>query len=168
MPEAFSVAMYQPNSLFLLDILAGMVPLSGSEFAEANLTRLIDMTRDEDRSNRDWATFLLAQQECNTPAVREALLAAAVDEDEYVRAEAIWGLAHIDHDLALPLVEKALSADSVAATIFEAAELLAHPSLVDALRKFAEPTGNVYLDRVTKDALEACETGDMPHQLQRE
>jgi hypothetical protein len=108
------------------------------------------------------------QQECNTPAVREALLAAAVDEDEYVRAEAIWGLAHIDHDLALPLVEKALSADSVAATIFEAAELLAHPSLVDALRKFAEPTGNVYLDRVTKDALEACETGDMPHQLQRE
>lgn len=160
--------MYEPNSPFLLDILAGVVPLSGSEFAEANLARLIAMTRDEDRSNRDWATFLLAQQECDTPAVREALFAAAGDEDEHVRAEAIWGLAHIDRDLALPLIQKALLGDRVSAPIFEAAELVAHPALVEALRRFTKPTSDLYLDQIANSALEACETGIPPHPLRRE
>lgn len=63
---------YQPPSDFLRGIVADNVPLSGSEFGEANLRLLIEMMRDEDRANRDWATFLLAQQEeIDTPEVRQ-------------------------------------------------------------------------------------------------
>jgi hypothetical protein len=165
---SFPMAQYQPNSLFLLDILAGVVPLSGGEFGEANLARLIALTRDEDLSNRDWATFLLAQQERNTPDVREALLAAAADENEDVRAEAIWGLAHIARDLALPLVSKALAEDYATVPIFEAAELLAHPSLVDALRPFANSTGDTGLNRLVNEALSACEAAAPAYPSARE
>ena len=54
--------LYEPASEFLRADCAGEVPLSGGAFALANLRRLIETTRDEDRSNRDWATFLLANR----------------------------------------------------------------------------------------------------------
>lgn len=150
---------YQPKSQFLIDVANNQVPLGDDEFGRHNFELLIALTRDEDRSNRDWATFLLALQERNTPEVRDALLRAAHDEDPYVSAEAICGLAHIDRQLALPLVRDALKAGSVAAVIFEAAEILADPSLAEPLRPFAEPSGDAYLDSLALDALKACETG---------
>jgi HEAT repeats len=154
---------YQPPSDFLRGIVADNVPLSGSEFGEANLRLLIEMMQDEDRANRDWATFLLAQQEeIDTPDVRAALLLAACDEDDAVRAEAILGLAQRDPATALPFIQKALSGDAVMSEIFEAAALVAHPSLVGDLRCFAEPSGNKYLDSRVEEALAACERGSPP------
>jgi len=150
---------YEPTSEFLKAIVARNVPLSGGAFGDANLRRLLQMMSDEDRTNRDWATFLLAQADMNTPDVRDALVQAAGDEDDFVRAEAVYGLARRDPALALPFVQTELRADSVAVPILEAAALCAHPSLIDDLRGLAEPSDSPYLDKLTADALAACESG---------
>jgi hypothetical protein len=148
---------YEPPSEFLKMLIEDDVPLAGSEYAQANLDRLIGMTTDAQPANRDWATLLLAQQNADTPEVRQALLRAADDENEYVRAEAILGLAHRDKALALPFLQRELSAGSVPLTLFEAATIVAHPSLAADLREFAEPSGDDFLDGLAREALEACE-----------
>jgi len=150
---------YEPSSEFLRAITSGDVPLSGSSWAESNLCRLVAMTHDADRSNRDWATFLLSQADLDTSDVREALLQATEDDDENVRAEAIWGLAKRDRELALPLVHRALSAGSVTVPIIEAAALVAHSSLVADLLRFSAPSDRAYLDELIQAALTACQTG---------
>jgi hypothetical protein len=147
---------YEPPSHFLKAVIADEVPLAGGELGEANLRRLIAMTRDSDRANRDWAALLLSQQEADSPEVRAALLAAARDEDPVVRAEALVGLAQRDRALALPLVREELGGDRACAALFEAAELVADPSLVADLEAFAEPSDNAYLDDLVRAALEAC------------
>lgn len=101
--------------------------------------------------------MLLWQQEIDTPEVREALLAAAEDEHASVRAEAIRGLAQLAPDLALPFICRELMSDHASAPLFEAAAIVADPSLVDDLRAFAEPSGNDYLDGLAREALAACE-----------
>jgi HEAT repeat protein len=149
---------YLPPSDFLRAVIAGNAPLSGSEFGDANFRLLIVIIdNDDDRANRDWATLLLAQQDIDTPEVREVLVRAASDEHDAVRAEAILGLAQRDPAAALPLLQKALAMDSVVATIFEAAALVAHPSLVEDLRCFTEPSDNGYADAFAVKALAACE-----------
>ncbi len=155
--------LYQPTSEFLKAVAANNVPLSGGALADANLHRLIQMMRDEDRTNRDWATFLLAIEDIDTSVVRDALMQAATDEDDYVRAEAVYGLARRDPTVALPFVQAELRADAVAVAVFEAAELCAHPSLIDVLRQLAEPSDSPYLDGLAADALAACESGTPPY-----
>lgn len=151
---------YEPPSDFLKDILDENVPLGGSEFGDLNLRRLIAMTRDQDRANRDWAALLLAQLDMDTPEVRGALLAAASDEDPYVRAEALVGLARRDPSAALPLVQAALREEWVALPVFEAAAIVAHPSLVDDLSHFTE--GDDYIDQLAREAHAACLAGSDP------
>ncbi len=148
---------YEPASDFLKAVIAETVPLSAAEGAEENLRRLIDLTRDADRSNRDWAVLLLAQEEIDTPAVRAALLHAARDEDEVVRAEAVLGLAEREPATALPFVQQALAGQTVTPPMLEAAALCADPSLVEDLRVWAEPSDNPYIDRLAAEALAACQ-----------
>lgn len=148
---------YEPTSDFLKAVAAKEVPLSGSQWAELNLERLIAMTRDNDPSNRDWATFLLAQEELDTTAVRAALLHAAKDGDEVVRAEAVLGLARRDRVLALPFVQQGLRADTVAIPMLEAAAICAHSSLIEDLRIWTKPSNEPLADKVATNALAACE-----------
>jgi hypothetical protein len=148
---------YMPPSDFLQSVIAEVVPLSGSEFGDANLRLLIKMTRDPDRANRDWATMLLSQQEVDTTAVRSALIAAAGDEYDAVRAEAALGLAQRDPRIALPFVQAALGGDTISMPMLEAAALCAHPSLIADLRVWSEPSGNESLDAWAAEALKACE-----------
>ena len=148
-----------PSSDFLKAVVADDLPLSSDGEGAANLARLIALTRDSDHSNRDWATFLLTSEEVDSAAVRQALLDAAGDEDPTIRAEAIFGLTRRDRTLALPLVRKALDDNVVAFPIFEAAALLADPSLVDGLRGFTGPSDEPYLDQCAAGALSACESG---------
>jgi HEAT repeat protein len=148
---------YEPPSDFLKTVIADEIPFGDNQWGRSNLRKLIDMMRDDDRANRDWATLLIAQQEIDTAEVREALLRAAVDEDEHVRAEAILGLAQRDPALALPLLRSALSGETASMAIFEAATLVADPSLIDDLRAFAISSDNSFLDELARDALEACE-----------
>ena len=148
---------YEPSSEFLQAIIADDMPLSGGEFGDANLRRLIQMTRDQESANRDWATFLLAQADIDTKAVRDALLQAAKDDLGVIRGEAILGLASRNSNLALPLVQAALSADTVVISILEAAALCAHPSLVEGLRRWTKPSRHSQADERATDALKACE-----------
>lgn len=147
---------YEPASDFLRVVAAEEAPLSGSAFADANMRQLIALTRDDDLSNRDWATMLLASEEADTPEIRDALLSAANDENEIVRAEALVGIARRDPRLALPLVLKALSGKWAAMPLFEAAALVADPALVDALRPWTEPSDDEWLDQLARDAVAAC------------
>jgi hypothetical protein len=148
---------YEPPSEFLQMILEEIVPLSGSAYADENRRRLIAMTRDPDRANRDWATLLLAQSEVDDAEVREALLRAAEDEDADVRAEAIIALARLEPNLALPFLQRELKGDAVGRLVFEAATLVADPSLVMDLRDFAGPSEDSWVDDEAQRALAACE-----------
>jgi HEAT repeat protein len=148
---------YEPKSFFLRALIDCDVLLSGGEFAEANLRLLIEMTRDDDLSNRDWAVFLLAQADIDSPEVRHALIQAATDSEDMVRAEAAWGLAQRDPLIALPFVQVALRASSVCYPALEAAELCAHPSLIEDLRVWAQPSDHKFADEQAADALAACE-----------
>lgn len=151
---------YAPPSEFLRAVIDEDAPLLGSDFAAANLQRLIEMTRDGDAVNRDWATLLLAQQNADTPEVRAALLRAAEDESDTVRAEAVLGVAQRDKALALPLLRREMARKSISMPILEAAALVADPLLVDDLRAFAHSTGDDLIDRLALVALKACETGE--------
>jgi hypothetical protein len=76
---------YELKSDFLKAVVAGDTPLSGKDVADANLQRLISSMRDEDVSNHDWATFLLAQGKADSIVIREALALAARDQNSAVR-----------------------------------------------------------------------------------
>jgi hypothetical protein len=147
---------YAPPNAFLKSLIDEDAPLTGAD-GESNLRRLMILMRDEDSANRDWATLLLAQQELDTDEVRQALLTAAEDENEYVRAEAILGLAQRNKALALPLIRRELGQERVAVPLFEAAVLVADPSLVDVLRDLTAPSDNRLLDVLALKALNACE-----------
>jgi HEAT repeat protein len=150
---------YYPSSDFLNAILAGNAPLIGSYFADENLRRLIELIRDDDLSNRDWATMLLAQQDIDTPQVRDALLAAVADQEEIVRAEALLGLAQRDTKLALPHAISALSGGCVSVPVFEAVALIADKSLVELVRPWVEASGDAWIDGLARKALQACISG---------
>src|SRR5688572_17227576 len=119
---------YEPPSDFLKMLIHDDSSLEGN-MQDADLHALIVMTSDAHPANRDWATLLLAQQEIDTPEVRQALLRAADDEEYCVRAEAILGLAQREKALALPLLQRELSGESVCLPLLEAAIIVAHPSL---------------------------------------
>ena len=148
---------YLPKSDFIWMAANDEVPLTGSDAADHNLRLLIGFMRDGDVSNRDWATMTLAMQELDTPEVRDALLKATEDSDAVVRAEALEGLAIRDKELALPLVERELRAEECAYATFQAARLLAHPSLLDGLRGWVDRGGASWIDAEINDAIAACE-----------
>jgi HEAT repeat protein len=148
---------YEPPSKFLRGMIGRHETLGSHEEDRSTLAQLIEMTRDNDPANRDWATMLLWQQQIDTPEVRRALMVASEDNDENVRAEAIRGLAELDRTLALPLLRKALTSDWVSAPILEAAAIVADPSLIGDLRAFTASSGNDHLDHLAQEALTACE-----------
>lgn len=149
---------YEPPSAFLKSLINDDAPLTGAN-GKSNRRRLIILMRDEDSANRDWATFLLAQQDIDTDEVRQALLAAAEDENDYVRAEAILGLAQRNKALALPLIRRELGRERVAVPLFEAAAQVADPSLADDLRDFTVSADDTLLGELAAKALSACEAG---------
>ena len=157
--------LYRPESEFLQAVAAEEVPLFGSDFADVNLQRLIAMTRDDDRSNRDWATLLLSQQHIDTPQVREALIVAAQDVDDAVRAEALLGLAQRDRTIALPFARIELMSEYACTPVFEAVALIADQSLVALLQRWIHPSGDDLFDRLTRNALDACERGEVVDRL---
>ncbi|MDE1146347.1 MAG: hypothetical protein PW843_06935 [Azospirillaceae bacterium] len=129
------------------------------EAADPRLADVIALCADRDEANRDWAVYLLAQSDADTPAVRAALLAATKDEDGSVRAEALVGLAQRAPDEARPLVIRELNGDDAYAPLFEAAALCGHPDLVKPLKTWAK-TGDKELDALVKEALTACIAND--------
>lgn len=155
-------AEYAPASEFLKAIVTDGVPIGESGFAAHNLERLINMTRDADVSNRDWATMLLAQSDINTPEVIAALIKATADENDVVRAEALLGIARRDRSLALPLAAQALQEEFASMAVFEAAEIIADPTLVPLLQPWTEESDETFLDDCARRAMSACQLGRQP------
>lgn len=148
---------YEPSSEFLRKIVSSEIPLTGSEFAQQNLQLLIALMSDNDTSNRDWATLLLAGQDIDTVEVRQALLSAARDVNACVRAEALLGLAERDVILALPLVMSELEGDEVGYGTFQAAHAIASPALLNGLRRWSGRGGTPWINDEINDAVAACE-----------
>ena len=157
---------YLPESEFLQACIDEEVPLSGSQFADANLARLIAMTRDDNKSNRDWAIFLLAQTGLDTTEIRAVFKHALGDEDEDVRAEALVGIAQREPTFALPLVADLLTLDRINGMTLEAASYVANSTLLPELKTIRADLANVELDGMTEryldQALEGCATGIQP------
>lgn len=151
---------YRPKSDFLVSVANEEIPLDDSDFGQSNLRLLIEHTRDDDRSNRDWAAMLLGHFGPHTEDVRLALVSAAEDVDPYVRAEAIHQLVGRDRSLATQLVMRELAEKSVCVVVFDAARDLADPCLVPLLLPFAEASGDDYVDGCVRDALSACQGSD--------
>ncbi|WP_334182489.1 HEAT repeat domain-containing protein [Novosphingobium sp.] len=147
---------YLPPSDFLRAIIDDTVPFGEHDFGQTNLVRLMEMTRDLDPANRDWATMLLSQLELDRSDVRETLIGATSDKEPAVRAEALLGIAMLDRAAALPLVKRELTGDVVSMPLLEAAILVADPSLVDDLEAFSAPSDDLMLDKLVNEAIEAC------------
>jgi hypothetical protein len=148
---------YLPKADFIVMAANGEVPLTGSALADQNLQLLISFMSDADVSNRDWATMTLAMQDIDTPMVRNALFAAAEDQDSCVRAEALEGLADRNRDMALPLLQRELMRDECGYATFKAARSIAHPSLLAGLRNWRRRGGAPWIDDTIGEAIAACE-----------
>jgi hypothetical protein len=147
---------YTPLADFLVMVANEDIPLTGGLFAGRNLRTLIAYTRDADVSNRDWATMLLAQQAIDTSELRDALVAATADEDPCVRGEALQGLAERDPELALTFLRRELEQDDCAYATFQAARIVADPSLLTGLRRWMGRGGKIWIDDEITDAIAAC------------
>ena len=150
---------YLPESEFLNHVIAGEIRFEGSPFAEANLSQLLDMVSDSDRSNRDWATFVIAGLPYDTPEIRAALIKAADDDDPDTRDEAIVGLARRDRETALARLAPLLS-EELGVVLLEAATILGDPSLAPALKEIEQwEGGDDGVRAVLRRAIAACEAG---------
>jgi HEAT repeat protein len=110
-----------------------IMALTGHEDGRA-IEGLIELSKDEDAHNRDWATFALGSQiDLDTPAIREALLQRLNDEDFDTRCEAIAGLAQRADRRVIPALARELTSDCVGTLAVEAAATIAAPELLPHL-----------------------------------
>jgi hypothetical protein len=151
--------LYQPDSDFVALAAHGHVPLEGNELASENLEMLVAFTRDDCKSNRDFAVMALGMYGPLTKDVLKALLLAADDPDLDVRGEAIEGVARRNAGLALPLVRRELGERECGYGVFIAAGIIADQTLVDLLKTFDGKTDASWVDDTIRDAIHACSTG---------
>jgi len=100
----------------------------------------------------------LAQMGIGSVAVRNALRHAAEDSDCSVRGEAILGLARLEPSIALAIVQRELQREKCGYGVFQAARLLADPSLLDGLEAWDERTGACWVNDEVRAAITACKT----------
>ncbi len=94
---------------------------------------LVQLTADCDGDVHDWACFGLSQLECDSPAIRDALIARINDEHDDARCEALVALAQLgDPRVLAPLLER-VNSDRVWKLELEAAGQLSHPDLWEPL-----------------------------------
>ncbi|MEO1657250.1 MAG: lyase [Pseudomonadota bacterium] len=148
---------YEPKSEFLRAVLADEIGIEGDKFALDNFSRLLTFFDDECQANRDWAVFLVAQSDVDSPQVRRALTDIAGKSKDCVRDEALWGLARRDRNLALPLVKQALLSEGATTALFEAAEVIADPSLTPLLKDWGDQQGDVDSSHAVSSAIDASQ-----------
>ncbi len=104
---------------------------------ELTIATLISLTKDPEELVRDWAMFALGSQcDVDTPEIREILFQGTCDQVEFVRGEALVGLA-IRHDdrVIEPLIRELLAWETARYSHFaiDAAEVIASPQLLQTL-----------------------------------
>ncbi|MCP3063691.1 HEAT repeat domain-containing protein [Myxococcus sp. K38C18041901] len=135
----------------------GLAVLDAPEAVEA----LIQLSSDEDRDVRDWATFGLGtlMEARDTPRLRDALVARLGDEDPEIVGEALVGLATRKDPRAVEPVRAALMGETVMVYALEAAASLGDPGfhpLLLALRDATGP-GDDYFRSVLEDVISQFE-----------
>jgi HEAT repeat protein len=122
----------------------GVATALGSYCSDTRAVRaLVELTGDEDRDVRDWATFGLTSELClDNEEVRIALYERAHDEDPEIRSEAIRGPALKKDERAASLMihefESILTADDWWGWAIEGARELADPRVLPALLALKE------------------------------
>ena len=150
---------YLPSSEFLNYVLDDEIVFDDSTFGQKNLHRLLAMVDDSDRSNRDWAAFLIAGLPFDSPEIRQAIVRAADDDDADTRDEALVGLARRDRVVAIERLLPLLTED-IGIVLLEAATILGDQSLVPALKEIeGREGGSEALLNQLRRALAACEAG---------
>ncbi|WXH33729.1 Protein YibA [Myxococcus stipitatus] len=124
----------------------GLAVLDAPEAIEA----LIQLSSDEDRDVRDWATFGLGtlREECDTPQLRDALAARLGEKDSEIFGEALAGLAARKDPRAVGPTRATLCGARVTVYALEAAASLGDPSfypLLLAIRDAGGPADGYFL-----------------------
>jgi HEAT repeat protein len=116
---------------------------------------LMELTADQDKEVRNWATFALGQQiNIDTPEIREALLRRTDDDDREVRCEALLGLARRKDERVIDPLIKELSTESPMDLALEAATNMADERLLPLLIAFRK-TGRADKELID-EAIIAC------------
>jgi HEAT repeat protein len=124
-----------PNDIVRYGVIVG---LFGFEDDHA-INALIELSRDIDIVNRDWATSALGTLiDSDTEAIRDALYARLDDIDEQTRGEAMSALAKRKDQRVFPFVLNQLEKMIYWPFLFEAAQDLADPRLLPALYHFRD------------------------------
>jgi len=117
---------------------------------------LIGLTRDSEVNTREWASFGLGSCiEWDSDALRNALAERLLDEDGYVRGDAIYGLAARGDSRVVPYLLEALKKPEPYNRELEAATLIADPALLPLLIALPEE-GEDYYASTRTEAIEAC------------
>jgi len=117
---------------------------------------LIGLTRDSEADTREWASFGLGSCiEWDSDALRDALAERLMDEDGYVRGDAIHGLAARGDSRVVPYLLEALTKPEPYNRELEAATLIADPALLPLLIALPEE-GEDYYASTRTEAIEAC------------
>ncbi|MFI1352442.1 HEAT repeat domain-containing protein [Streptomyces sp. NPDC020898] len=141
-----------PDAATRAEAAIGLADMVTGRSDDPAVGALIELTRDNEADVRDQAVFALgALAEADSPAVREALWARVDDPDQETREQAIRGLAIRRDPRSVPLLGQLLAADSAHLHTFQAAAVLADPTLLPALRAY-DPT-----DPGVTEALTTCD-----------
>lgn len=133
--------------------------LSRQEDPQA-IRALIELSKDEDRDVRDYATFGLAElMDKNTKAIRDALFARLKERDTEIRGQALIGLAKRNDRRVLPALRCELRGKFRGNWCVEAAELSRdaslHPLLLNLSNRWRIPPGYYFWEDMQR-ALKAC------------
>ncbi|WP_434387052.1 HEAT repeat domain-containing protein [Melittangium boletus] len=134
--------------------------MPATALAEA-VAALVDLSADEDRDVRNWATFQLGSVcEADTPLLREALLRRVRETDLEIQGEALLGLAQRKAPQTLAPLLGALAARTVNVLAVEAALELQDARVYPALLSLRDREGEAdrHFRGVLDGAIRAYET----------
>jgi HEAT repeat protein len=122
---------------------------------EVALSALVELSHDEARDVRNWATFgLRVPRENEPPTVRDALASRLQEVDREIQEEALLGLAARRDERAYSEVVRALTREDVSDIAIEAAGSMGDRRLLEQLVKLR---GRWHGDsRLLENAIQMC------------
>lgn len=158
--EPLSRLRNHPNADVRWNIVMGLLTQE-NEYA---IKTLIELSKDENASVRDWATFGLGTQiDTDTSEIRHALAQRLDDPDGNTRGEALVGLAKRKDERVIEPLLKELTSGCVGSFALEAAQEMGSPRLLTALTQLAE-SGDVDADeRLLQEAINSCKIESPSH-----
>ena len=134
-----------------------VLALTGDE-DEIAVDVLIELSKDMEAHDRDWATFGLVADYLDTPAIREALVdRLARSQIMRLVMKAITGLAERGDRRVIPTISEELASDYVENLVVEAATTIRRAGVLSAL--LARKRGLQDLVALRKTYEEAKSTG---------